>query len=93
MAGARLVIQGSYPDGFTLPYQESFRREFTIHIPRDQQPRDLRAVLDLMAGGRVDVRGVISDVRPPAAAPETYAALEANKGELLTVAYAWQQDA
>jgi 3-hydroxyethyl bacteriochlorophyllide a dehydrogenase len=93
VAGARLVIQGSYPDGFTLPYQESFRREFTIHIPRDQQPRDLRAVLDLMASGRVDVRGVISDVRPPAAAPETYAALQANKGDLLTVAYAWQQGA
>ena len=93
VSGARLVIQGSYPGGFTLPYQESFRRELTIHIPRDQQPRDLRAVLELMADGRVDVRSVISDVRTPDAAPATYAALQAGDGELLTVAYAWRQAA
>ncbi len=87
--GARFVIQGSYPDAFSVPYQPAFRRELSFHMPRDAQPRDFRTVLDLMARGVLDVSGVISAVRPPEAAAETYAALAEPGVELITVAFQW----
>lgn len=87
--GARFVIQGSYPDAFSVPYQPAFRRELSFHVPRDAQPRDFRAVLDLMARGALDVSGVISEVHPPETAAETYAALAAPGAELITVAFRW----
>ena len=88
--GARFVIQGSYPDAFSIPYQPAFRRELSFHVPRDAQPRDFRAVLDFMTRGALDVSSVISDVRPPEAAAETYAALAEPGVELITVAFQWQ---
>jgi 2-desacetyl-2-hydroxyethyl bacteriochlorophyllide A dehydrogenase len=87
--GARLVIQGSYPDNFSLPYQPTFRRELSLYAPRDAQPRDLRAVLDFMARGTLRLDGFISDVRSPEAAAETYAALAEPGAELITVAFHW----
>lgn len=87
--GARVVIQGSYVDAFSVPYQPAFRRELTFYVPRDAQPRDLRAVLDLMARGALDVSGVISDVRPPEAAAETYAELAEPDAALITAAFQW----
>lgn len=88
-AGARFVVQGSYPDAFSIPYQPAFRRELSFHVPRDAQPRDFRAVLDFMARGALDVGGVISDVRPPESAAETYATLAEPGAELITVAFQW----
>jgi len=87
--GARLVIQGSYPDAFSVPYQPAFRRELSLHVPRDAQPRDFRAVLDFMARGTLDVGGLISDVRSPEVAADTYAALAEPDAELITVAFQW----
>lgn len=87
--GARVVIQGSYVDAFSVPYQPAFRRELTFFVPRDAQPRDLRAVLDFMARGALNVSGVISDVRPPEAAAETYAELAEPNAALITAAFQW----
>lgn len=88
-AGARLLLQGSYPGEFELDYRELFGRELTILLTRDQQPRDIRDVLDLLARRTFEVRDIISDVRPVATAPRTYAELRAAKAGLLTVAFDW----
>ncbi|MFN3332584.1 MAG: hypothetical protein ACK47M_08750 [Caldilinea sp.] len=80
--GARVVLQGSYVDAFSVPYQPAFRRELSLHVPRDVQPRDVRSVLD--------VSSVNSDVRPPEAAAETYAALAEPSVALITAAFQWQ---
>ena len=88
--GARFVVQGSYPDTFSIPYQPAFRRELSFHVPRDAQPRDFRTVLDFMQRGVLDVSGIISDVRPPESAAETYAALAEPSAELITVAFQWR---
>ena len=88
--GPRFVIQGSYPDAFSVPYQPAFSRELSLHVPRDAQPRDFRAVIDFMARGALDVSGIISDVRSPETAAETYAALAEPGAELITVAFRWR---
>lgn len=88
--GSRLVIQGSYPGDFAVPYQEAFMKELTLLIPRDQQPRDLRTVLDLMQRGRLVVRDLIGEVLLPEDAPRIYDGLRANKSGLLTAAFRWR---
>ncbi|MFO7635462.1 MAG: zinc-binding alcohol dehydrogenase [Caldilinea sp.] len=87
--GARVVIQGSYVDEFCVPYMAAFRRELSFYVPRDVQPRDVRAVLDFMARGALRLDRFITDVRQPETAAETYAALAEPGAELITVAFQW----
>lgn len=89
--GARLIVQGSYAGEFSLPYNAAFLRELSIHVPRDVQPRDVRAALDLMTRGKLSLEGLVSEVRAPEAAPETYAALADPNAALITVAFNWQR--
>jgi 2-desacetyl-2-hydroxyethyl bacteriochlorophyllide A dehydrogenase len=88
--GPRYLVQGSYEVPFSIPYGEAFMREMTFLVPRDVQPRDQRMVMDLMARGVLKVRDLISDVRPPERAAETYAELRARNSSLLTVAFQWR---
>lgn len=87
--GARMVIQGSYAGEFSLPYQACFLKELSFYLPRDAQPRDIRAMLNLMARGKLHLDSLISEVRAPESAPETYATLAEPSAELITVAFKW----
>ncbi len=87
--GARVVIQGSYAGEWRLPYQAAFAKELSFYVPRDAQPRDIRAMLDLIARGKLNLDALISDVRSPETAPETYAALDEPGAALITVAFKW----
>ncbi len=89
LAGPRLLLQGSYPGDFTVPYHPVFRREMTVLVPRDRQPRDMRAALDLLARRRIGVRDLVGRVCPPEAAQEVYDALRDPGGELLTAVFDW----
>lgn len=88
--GARVVIQGSYPGALSIPYQKAFTKELSFWLPRDVQPQDLRAVLDLIYRNKLQARDVVSDVRPPQDAAETYAELRKPRTPLLTVAFEWR---
>lgn len=87
--GGTLVVQGSYPDLFTLDYDPCFRKEVRILFPRDQQPRDIRVVLSLMADGRLQVADLIAGVVSPEEAPRAYGELVESKGSALTYAFRW----
>lgn len=87
--GARYVIQGSYVDVMPIPYQSAFRKELTFLTPRNYQPRDLRAVLDMLGRGKLDLRDLVSVVRTPAEAPQTYAQLQTRDPALMTAAFQW----
>ena len=87
--GARVVIQGSYAGEFSLPYQAAFMKELSFYVPRDVQPRDIRAMLEVMTRGKLHLDSLISEVRAPEAAPQTYAALAEPGAELITVAFKW----
>lgn len=87
-AGTRYVVQGSYPGDFAIPYQPAFRKELTFLLPRDMQPRDVRAVFDLLARGHLAVDDLIEPVHP-ADAPAVYAALRDAHPELITAAFDW----
>jgi 2-desacetyl-2-hydroxyethyl bacteriochlorophyllide A dehydrogenase len=86
--GARLLVQGSYAAEFALPYQEVFRKELAIYVPRDSQPRDYRAVLSLLARGKLHLRDLIEMQCSPEQAPEVYQHLQS--GEILTAVFQWK---
>ncbi len=87
--GARVVIQGSYTGEFSLPYAPVFMKELSFYAPRDVQPRDIRAMLDVMARGKLHLDSLVSEVRAPESAPEIYATLAEPNAELITVAFKW----
>jgi 2-desacetyl-2-hydroxyethyl bacteriochlorophyllide A dehydrogenase len=85
--GTRLLIQGSYPSDVPLPYQAAFANEITFYVPRDSQPRDLVAVLDLLARGKLHLQDLIGTLNAPQAAESVYRSLQA--GEVLTAIFDW----
>ncbi len=87
--GARIIIQGSYPADFCIPYSLAFMKELSFWVPRDVQPGDIHTVLGLMARGKLNLDGLISAVRPPEAASETYAELAEAHSPLITAAFRW----
>lgn len=89
--GARLLIQATYPGDFTIPYGPAFKRELQLLIPRDRQPSDMRTALELVHRGKLQVRDLVSTVRPPEDAPEVYAALAERNSPLLTAAFRWAE--
>lgn len=84
----RYVVQGSYPDSFSIPYQSAFVKQLSFWLPRDCQPQDFRTVLDLVARQKLSVRDLISEVAAPVDAPRIYRALQ-NR-EISTAAFEWQ---
>jgi 2-desacetyl-2-hydroxyethyl bacteriochlorophyllide A dehydrogenase len=86
----RLVIQGSYVENVVFDYHQAFYRELSVHFPRDNQARDLQAVLRFLASGRLKARDLISEVCKPGDAQRIYSALRAAKPGLLTAAFQWR---
>ena len=89
-APTRLVIQGSYAADVIFDYHEAFYRELAVHFPRDNQPRDLLAVLRFLAAGQLKTRDLISEVCRPAEAQRIYSGLRAAKPGLLTAVFQWR---
>jgi len=88
VTGSKLVIQGSYPDQFSLPYQEAFRKELHIIMPRDCTPANLVQAMDLIANGSCHVDDLISWFGAPSAASEAYDLLRSERS-VMTVAFDW----
>lgn len=89
--GARYLVQGGYVEGFTVPFHDAFDKELTFMVSRDFQPRDIRAVLELMRLGKLGVRDLISEVRGPDEAPRSYDELREAGDRYVTFAFDWQQ--
>ncbi|HAJ36450.1 MAG TPA: hypothetical protein DCL15_12235 [Chloroflexi bacterium] len=89
LQGARIVVQGSYPEDISIPYQAAFLKEANILVPRDMQPRDVRAILDLMARANFRIDDLLTTVVTPVRAPEMYARLRHTASEMVTAVFAW----
>ncbi len=90
--GSRFIVQGSYPDTFTVPYRGDggvFPNEVTLLFPRDCTMEDRRAVLRLLEDDRLSLADIISEVRAPEDAAQTYNELKQRDSELLTAAFDW----
>ncbi|MGF1632985.1 MAG: zinc-binding dehydrogenase [Phycisphaerae bacterium] len=78
-----LVVQGSYAEGFTLPYDPAFRKETRLLITRDEGPADRQAVLNLLASGKLNIDDILSHEINP----EAYDAIDSQAH--LTAVISW----
>jgi len=86
--GARLVIQGSYPETVPLAYHSLFMKEMTVLTPRNCQPRDEKAVLSLLARGSLRVTDLY-EISPYTEVPATYANLGGPEAPA-TILFDWR---
>ena len=74
----RLVIQGSYPVDFCLPYQTAFLREARIILPPHRKLTDVDRVLHTMVAG-LDLSDLAGNPVTVSEAPQIYRILQARE--------------
>jgi len=86
--GPKLVIQGSYPNLFTIPYPDAFRKELTILMPRDTTPNEVRDAVMMIADGTCRVDDLISWFGDPGECAKAYGLLK-NDRTTMTAGFDW----
>jgi 2-desacetyl-2-hydroxyethyl bacteriochlorophyllide A dehydrogenase len=85
----KYIVQGSFPDEFTLSYRHFFPVEAGVYFPRDARPRDYRFVLNFLARKKVDFSGLATEIVKPDQAPEVYGRFLERDPLLMTVLFQW----
>lgn len=88
--GSRVLVQGSLAGELAFNYADAFEREINLIVSRDQQPRDITAVLEFMATSSLDLGRIITGVMPYQQAPEAFEKLQQRDARIQTLALSWR---
>ena len=86
----RYLIQGSFEDEFSIPYQPAFLRQLKFLLTRDRQAADAQAFIALLAEKKVNVRDLVHDVISPDQCEEAYEQLKDPEKVLGTIVFKWK---
>jgi len=90
-AYCRIHAQGMYLEPISVYIPETlFGRQLTLSATCGERPDMTASVLELMASGKVDVSGLVSDVMPAAEATEAYRRVYEQPDEVVTLALDWR---
>jgi 3-hydroxyethyl bacteriochlorophyllide a dehydrogenase len=67
-----LVLGGFYRERLSFAFPSAFQREARLRVAAEWSPDDLAAVRALVESGRLDLAGLVTDVRPADEAAEAY---------------------
>ncbi|OCW58497.1 chlorophyll synthesis pathway protein BchC [Hoeflea olei] len=70
--GGEVVLAGFYTETMSFRFTPAFMREAHIRIAAEFRPGDIHAVLDLLASGRLSLRGLITHSASPGDAEAAY---------------------
>lgn len=70
--GGEIVLAGFYHEPLAFAFVPAFQREARLRVAAEWQPNDLAEILALIAEARLDLSGLITDVRPAEEAVEAY---------------------
>jgi len=70
--GGELVLAGFYGKRVGFEFPPAFMREISISLAAEFRPEDTRAVLDLVATGRLSLKGLVTHHAPPSEAGSAY---------------------
>lgn len=90
ISGPRYIILGTYMGDFAFPYQSAFECELSFYVARDQQPSDIRAILELICLGKLPIRDLISTVTAPENAAKLYEHLSSSQRTMVTASFKWK---
>ncbi len=82
---ANIILIGNGKKETTFLHSILLKKELNVFGSRNSYPADFKAVIDIIASGRVDVMKMVSDVYPMDRADEAFKALANNSGELCKV--------
>lgn len=80
-----IILIGNGKKETTFLHSILLKKELNVFGSRNSFPSDFRAVIDIIASGRVDVLKMVSDVYPMQRADEAFKALANNNGDLCKV--------
>lgn len=86
-----LKVARSYGPGRYDPSYEEWAVDYPVGYVRWTEGRNLEAVLDLMAAGRLDVSDLISHRYPIDAAPTAYEALQKGKERIVGIVFRYPE--
>ena len=72
--GGEINLAGFYSDRLNFAFPVAFRAEARIRVAAEWSPGDLDRTRDLIRDGRLDLGGLVTDVRPASEAAEAYPA-------------------
>lgn len=82
---ANIILIGNGKKDTTFLHSILLKKELNVFGSRNSYAEDFRAVIDLIAGGKVDVLAMVSAVYPVEKADEAFKALADNDGSLSKV--------
>lgn len=80
-----IILIGNGKKETTFLHSILLKKELNVFGSRNSFPSDFKAVIDIIASGRVDVLKMVSDVYPMQRADEAFKALANNNGDLCKV--------
>lgn len=80
-----IILIGNGKKETTFLHSILLKKELNVFGSRNSYPADFRAVIELIASGRVDIMKMVSDIYPMDKADEAFKALADNNGELCKV--------
>lgn len=80
-----IILIGNGKKETTFLHSILLKKELNVFGSRNSYPKDFKAVIDIIASGRVDVLKMVSDIYPMDRADEAFKALANNKGDLCKV--------
>ncbi len=87
----RIQAQGMYLEPIELYIPRTlFGRHLTLSSTCGEKPHMVASVLDLMADGKVDVSGLVSEIMPATEATEAYRRIYEQPDEVVTIALDWR---
>ena len=72
--GGEINLAGFYSDRLNFAFPVAFRAEARIRVAAEWGPDDLGRTRDLIQSGKLDLSGLVTDVRPASEAGEAYPA-------------------
>lgn len=85
-----IILIGNGKKETTFLHSILLKKELNVFGSRNSYTEDFEHVIELIAGGKVDVMKLVSDVYPMAQADEAFKALADNKGDLAKVLIEWK---
>lgn len=82
---ANIILIGNGKKETTFLHSILLKKELNVFGSRNSYPTDFKAVIDLIASGKVNVLDMVSDVYPIERADEAFKALANNDGSLAKV--------
>lgn len=83
--GGEIALAGFYADRLNFAFPVAFRAEARIRVAAEWGPDDLGKTRDLVQSGKLDLAGLVTDVRPASEAADAYPAAFSDRNCLKMV--------